>query len=246
MKQTRKFAVKVRKNDSSGNVIEVGDAVKLILNDRSTTTVYVSEVLEGGRKISWEKGAGGAIPAKTSSANATTAASDDTTGDALANALKTSYNAAQVDIAALFTSSSAILGSPTSSQNATTAASNDATRLALANALRTNYNAAQVDIAEVFTNNPSLGDPTSSQIATPIGSDDATTQTLLNALKAAYNLLYADIAEAFTKLDEGNYVPYADEVNGVDGNHQYATASYDLHDGDDSDYGAIDPVVNDE
>ncbi len=41
--------------------------------------------------------------ALTSSQNATTTASDPTTTQALANALKTSYNAAQVDIAALRT-----------------------------------------------------------------------------------------------------------------------------------------------
>lgn len=45
----------------------------------------------------------GSVPAVTSAQNATTAAVDLTTSEGLANALKTNYNAAQVDIAAIHT-----------------------------------------------------------------------------------------------------------------------------------------------
>lgn len=245
MKQSKVFVTPVLKNDNSGTIIQAGDPLTLVLRDRSTTKVHVTGVERGGRKVSWNLTALATLTAVlTSSQNATAAASDDSTGDALANAIKASYNALQVDIAALFTSSSANLGSPTSAQNATTAASNDATRLALANALRTNLNASQVDIAEVFAKNPALGAPTSIQIATPIGSDDPTTQTLLNAMKTQFNAQQVDVAEAFTKLDNGYFQPRSEDVVAVNGDHQKSyAASADLHD-EGSDAEEMDPVIS--
>ena len=231
MKQTIKVYKPVMSQADRDVIASVGGAVALVLRDGTTTTVYLTEISDDGKTISWDRDGTQIDAAKTRSQNATTAASDDTTGDALANALKTSYNAAQVDIATLFRSQGG-LGSPTSSQNATTAASSDGTRLALANALKANYNAAQVDVAEIFTANPELGSPTSSQLATADGSDDATTQTLLNALKTAYNALQADIAEAFSKLDTNLYCPRADEVLSIDGqNIQPLGDDTDIHDG---------------
>ena len=231
MKQNIKVYKPVMNQSDRTVQAAVGDAVAVVLRDGTTTTVYLSAISEDGKSIQWNRTNLSVDVAKTSSQNSTTVASDDTTGDALANALKTSYNAAQVDIATIFRAETAF-GSPTSSQNATTSASNDATRLALANALKINLNALQVDVAEVFTAHPELGDPTSSQVTTPIGSDDATTQTLLNALQTAYNAVQADIAEVFSKLDTGSYNPESHEVIAVDGqNIEPSVASTDIHDG---------------
>lgn len=231
MKQFVTLNAPVLKSDDSGDIVEVGDLVRLILNDaaRSLVSVYLTDVSTDGKRIGWSLNQPAIDAAITSSQNSTTAASDDTTGNALANALKTSYNAAQVDVATLFRAYD-VLGSPTSSQNATTAASDDTTRQALANALKADYNAAQVDIAELFAAKEQLGSPTSSQLATPDGSNDATTQTLLNALKTAYNALQVDIAEAFTKLGYGSFVPRQEDVYGVDGQHQKSYADTNLHD----------------
>lgn len=223
MIQRKRFAVPVRKSGQSA-VIEEGDTVDLVLQDGSVTRVYAAEVTMRGTRIGWHLDGLAVLPNATSSQNATADASDDTTGDALANALKTSYNALQADVAALFTAYPQ-LGSPTSAQNATAAASNDATRQALANALKANLNTAIADIHEVFTAHPELGEPTSEALATPDGSSDATTQTLLNDLKAAYNAAQVDIAEALSKLDRDTSVPYFIprdfDVRAVNGNHQY-------------------------
>ena len=230
MKQTLKFAVAVKKKSDTTLNIEVGDPLDLVLQDGSVTTVTATEVSADARTISWSLNALERTAAATSSQNSTAVASDDTTGDALANALKTSYNAAQVDVAALFTANTT-LGSPTSSQNGTTAASNDATRLALANALKTSYNAAQVDVAELFSVG-GLGVPTSSQLETATATNDATTQTLLNDLKDAYNLLQDDIELAFGSIESGQFVPRVEDVRAVDGSHQPAAVTdTDIHDG---------------
>lgn len=246
MKQTVNFRLPVYSSLNAGAIIAAGEPLKLILNDRSQTEVYVTDVADNGRVVSWNLIDQRVIPAVTSSQNATTAASDDSTGDALANAIKASYNAAQVDVAAFYAAYAA-LGSPTSSQNATTAASSDVTRLALANALKVSMNNLIADIAEVFENHPELGVPTSAAVTTANGSDDATTNTLLNALKTAYNKVQVDVAGAFTKLDSGAFSPREFDVRGVDGAHQIAPPAGDLdfdmmpsH----RDTGPISPAVN--
>src|SRR5687767_15802665 len=115
MKVTARFRAPVQKIGGSGEIIEVGDPLHLVLRDRSTVVVTCADVGARGTRVSWHLHGGTINMTATSSQNATTDASDDTTGDALANALKTSYNAAQVDLAAIFSSFES-LGSPTSAQ----------------------------------------------------------------------------------------------------------------------------------
>ena len=229
MKQTRIFRTPVFSAVNAGEIIAAGEQLNVILNDNSLSLVNVREVALGGRKIVWDRSAMVTLPAVTSSQNATPVASDATTGNTLANELKTSINAAQVDIAAFFTAYTP-LGSPTSSQNSTTAASSDGTRLTLANDLKITLNAMIVDVAEIFDAHPELGDPLSETVTTANGSDNATTQTLLNALKTAYNNLQTDVAEAFSKLDNGYYNPEGCEVAAVTSAHQIAAATDDMSD----------------
>ena len=100
----------------NGLAYNAGDAVVLtdeqaakLLGNVFTKTVVASDgvsraVLVDNGSYGTTTGNAGARPtvsAVTSSQNATAAATDLTTSEALANALKVSYNAAQVDIAAL-------------------------------------------------------------------------------------------------------------------------------------------------
>jgi hypothetical protein len=224
LRQYKTFAAPVTKNSSGPELIEVGDPLKLILRSeehpKPTTTVYVAAVQKGGTRIGWDLSGNPTLAAATSSQIATADASDDTTGNALANALKTAYNAIQADAAAVFAAFAA-LGSPTSAQNATTAASDDATRLALANALRTNYAALKVDLDEIIANNDDLGNHVIEAIEAPVATDDTTTNDLLNELKDKLNLAQSLVSEAISETDTGYYQPRKEDVIGVDGSHQY-------------------------
>lgn len=53
MKQSIRLNIPVRKDDGSGDLIEVGDTAHLILNDLSTKDVTVTEVSSDGKTIAW-------------------------------------------------------------------------------------------------------------------------------------------------------------------------------------------------
>lgn len=59
MKQTCGFYTPVLKGDGSGDNIEVGDSVDLVLDDGSVSTVTVTEASEDAKTISWDLTANG-------------------------------------------------------------------------------------------------------------------------------------------------------------------------------------------
>lgn len=223
MKQFKTFYHKVFKDGGVG-LIEVNDDVRLVLQDGSKATVRVTDVEREGTRIGWSLAGPSDLSAPTGVEITTADAEDLDTVVALANALKTGYNARQVDVALMFTVL-ATFGSPTSSQNATTAASDLATSITLLNALKTNYNALQVDVAEIFTAHPEYGAITSVQEATANASDQDTAEALANSLKAKLNTIVNDINEIFQKSDVIGYIPRSNDVRAVDYNHNDATVA---------------------
>lgn len=54
MKQSRHFYNPVRKQDGSGQIVETGDTVRLILNDNTEIDVTATDVRASGRVIEWD------------------------------------------------------------------------------------------------------------------------------------------------------------------------------------------------
>jgi len=123
-------------------------------------------------------------PAQTGDVITTADATDTTTRVALANILRTAYNA---HIASTAKHGVADATNPTSAA----AATNDATALTLINEIKADFNAHQALITGgVHRGKGGQGSTVSAPVAitTADGTDATTTGVLINAVKAAFNL----------------------------------------------------------